>query len=162
MAPQPLAGTTSDAERSLSGALIGGAFGFIGIAIFASASYADKVNSGSLWWGNVAATISVLMFVASIVFGGRGWNRSNAAGFTNLFNLQAVAGLFGIIALGMSAALFAFNPKTNEIESRIQVMNSRINALERAGVPHSSAPPKQLDAVKRHSNLDQKPSPTVN
>ena len=107
----PKHGSASASDRALSSALIGGSFGFIGIAIFASASYADKVGSNALWWGNLLATFSVLLLIASVVFGGRGWTRKSGAGAFHPFNMQAVTGLIGIVLLCIAAAIFAFNPK---------------------------------------------------
>lgn len=152
---------TSESERSLSSALIGGAFGFIGIAIFSSASYADKVSPNSLWWGNLLVTSSVLLLVASVICAGRGWTRKNSPGFFNPFNLQAWCGLLGILVLGGGAAIFAFNPKidTRQVEmlellSRIQVLEKAVSTqqasidalsaklVERdAGTPTGTAPP---------------------
>jgi hypothetical protein len=119
-----------EGERSLSGSLIGGAFGFIGIAIFASASYAEKVVPTALWWGNFAAMLSVIMFVSSIFFGGRGWTRDNRKGFRNSFNLQAVAGLFGLVFLALGAAIFAFNPKQETSKPDPLQMERRLKFLE--------------------------------
>lgn len=121
----------SSGDRSLSGALIGGAFGFIGIAVFASASYADKVSSEWLLRGNIACTIAVALFLASIFFGGRGWTRKSEAGGFHPFNLQALTGLLGIFALGAGAAMFAFNPKVTPEPASARALVERLERIER-------------------------------
>lgn len=124
----PLEATESD--RNLSSALIGGAFGFIGIAIFASASYADKVDAVALWWGNVAATVSVGFLLASIISGGWGWTKRCLPGPLNPFSLQALFGLIGVVLLGVSAGYFAFNPKEDVSASGNDNFSKRIEAIE--------------------------------
>jgi len=130
--PKPQSGDATESERALSSALMGGAFGFIGIAIFASASYADKVEPSWLWYGNLFATGAVILLVASIFFGGRGWTQKNKGGTAHPFNLQALSGLLGIILLGAAASVFAFNPKLEAPKADQQGLSDRIVALEAA------------------------------
>jgi hypothetical protein len=120
----------NNSEQSLSGALIGGAFGFIGLAIFASASYADKVDPPWLKWGNFGATIAVILLIVSVFFGGRGSTGKVSAGKLNPFNIQAITGLVGIALLAISAAVFAFNPKQEQAKPDPIQVNIRLNRLE--------------------------------
>lgn len=122
--------SASESDRALAGALIGGAFGFIGLAIFSSASYAEKVDPASLWWGNFAAMSSVFFLVVSVVFGGWGWTRRSRSGFSNQFNLQALSGLVGIVLLSLSAGFFAFNPKAAGPSEEMEILIKQIDALQ--------------------------------
>ncbi|QEE44548.1 hypothetical protein FVA81_07985 [Rhizobium sp. WL3] len=129
-ASEQCADSASESDRALAGALIGGAFGFIGLAIFSSASYAEKVDPTSLWWGNIAAMIAVFFLVASIIFGGLGWTRQSRSGFSNQFNLQALFGLVGIVLLSFSAGIFAFNPKPSGPSDEMEVVMKQMGTLQ--------------------------------
>jgi hypothetical protein len=160
---RPNVTVASEADRSLSSALIGGAFGFVGIAIFASASYADKVSSAALWWGNIFSTSSVLLLVVSIYFGGKGWTAKSKFGQNSSFNKQAILGIIGIAALAISSAIFAFNPKNDETNEKIEMLSQRISTLERLKKQDSLDQSKPIfpgSAQKSNSSLDRQDEKT--
>jgi hypothetical protein len=120
-----------ESDRALSGALIGGAFGLVSLAIFASASYADKVAASALWWGNVFATGAVLCLMASIIFGGIGWTAKVKVGAGNPFDRQAKLGMIGTVLLCTAAAVFAFNPKPDKKDPEFERLTQRVDRLEK-------------------------------
>jgi hypothetical protein len=122
--------TASESDRALAGSLMGGAFGFIGLAMFSSASYAEKVEPNSLWWGNFAAMSSIALLAVSVMFGGWGWTRRSRPGFFNQFNLQAISGLAGMVCLVVSAVIFAFNPTSVASVEDVLSLELEINVLK--------------------------------
>lgn len=117
-------------ETSTAQALIGGAFGFMGIALFASASYADKVTDFALWWGNISASAAVGFFLGSIILGGIGLNFNITPGPKNAFNWQAIFGVFGVACLLVAAWLFAFSPKPESPKLDLAAVFDRITNLQ--------------------------------
>jgi hypothetical protein len=97
--------------------------------MFSSASYAEKVEPNSLWWGNFAAMSSVGLFAVSVIFGGWGWTRRSRLGFFNQFNLQAISGFAGMVSLVVSAGIFAFNPTSVAPVKDVLSLEMEINVL---------------------------------
>lgn len=140
-----------ETHRALSTALIGGAFGFTGIAIFASASYADKVEPTALFWGNILSMISVAILMASIFFGGRGWTLKDGNDLRNTFSLQALLGAFGVAFLCVAAGIFAFSPRIDQ-QTDLRKLEMRLDQIEtKLGKPELVRTP-----------LNQKPCESIN
>lgn len=156
--PEPASdGVSIETHRALSSALIGGAFGFTGIAIFASASYADKVEPSALGWGNILSMISVVMLMASIIFGGRGWTRKDGDALRNTFSLQALSGLLGVLLLCVAAGIFAFNPKIDRqndlrrIEIRLDRLENQLGQPDRVSTCPNRNPANLSSQVSRNA-----------
>jgi hypothetical protein len=121
-------------EKSLSMTFIGVASGLIAGAVFAAASYFEKVTLGGLIFGFVLGAIAIACFTASMIFGGKGVVAPLIVkGANNPFNRQVLAGLAGIVLLVSAAGVFTFNgkPASPVPEQSIDQLNDEIASLRR-------------------------------
>ncbi|WP_068874057.1 MULTISPECIES: hypothetical protein [unclassified Phenylobacterium] len=158
----------TDSEIALSNALIGGAFGFIGILALVAPQFVDKVEPGALKVGTAFGAAAFIAFVVSIYFGGRGQGKIKG-GTNNMFDLQAKLGIGGLVGLLITGLIFGFNPRKPDdglerrlrsaeanvqvldartatearlLEQRQQALEARMNALEVARSAPAPPPPK--------------------
>lgn len=117
-------------ERAIAGTLIAGAFGLIGLALFAWASALDKVQEWALKLGFWLTVGAALFLLASIIFGGKGMAGSVKPGFRNPFNLQAWSGLIGFLFLLAAGGVFALNLKDPKPALQPEALEARIHRLE--------------------------------
>lgn len=152
----------TESERALSGALMGGAFGFAGLAIFASATYADKVDPYWLRWGNLASIGSMVALIISLWAGGRAWGDEISTKYFNPQHLQALAGLIGVVLLTVAGGLFAFHLKEEKIETNPLGIHDRLVKIEGELKSQSEAMARLERELKTIRSAPIQPKPTNN
>lgn len=96
-----------DSDRQLSGALMAGAFALMCV-VFASAPAAfPNLTAWGRGMGAMIAFVAIASYGTSVFFGGRGWTASTPGGPGRYFNLQALAGICGIVFHALMLAVVA-------------------------------------------------------
>lgn len=101
-----------------------------------------------------AAVGAIAGYLVSVVFGGRGWIHSARGGAAHPFNIQAWAGLIGVVLHGVALWVIATHPADDAarerlltLERRTAALEARLEAVERSAP--APAPPVEVTCVHR-------------
>lgn len=134
-------------ERQLSGALMAGAFALMCVVLASLPQAFPAVTAVGRIGLTYAATGAIVGYLVSVVFGGRGWIYTARGGATHPFNIQALAGLTGVVMHGVALWVIATYPADDAAHQRLLTLERRAAALE-----------ARLDAVERGAST---PAPPV-
>ncbi|WP_143276008.1 hypothetical protein [Brevundimonas diminuta] len=101
-----------------------------------------------------AAAGAIAGYLVSVVFGGRGWIYTARGGAVHPFNIQACAGLIGVVLHGVALWVIATHPADDAarqrlltLERRTATLEARVDAVERGA--STPALPVEVTCVHR-------------